>query len=758
MSLDPGVLLGPYRIETLVGRGGMGEVYRARDTRLGRAVALKVLPAAAVGDRETGERFDREARTIASLSHPHICALFDVGISGATRYLVMEYLDGETLADRLRAGPMPVEQVLPIAAQIAAALAAAHERRIIHRDLKPANVKLGPTGAKVLDFGLAKVLDSGSAAGAEPATELPTLPYTILGTAPYMSPEQARGAPLDQRTDCWSFGVVLWEMLTGKALFAAGSTAESLAGVLRAEIDFRSLPAGTPAEVRQLLARLLERDPGRRLADIATAALLLASLAAPGPAAPAASHSIVVLPFVNSSPDPENEYFSDGLTEEVIADLSKVGALRVISRTTAMRLKGTGKDLATVARELDVRYALEGSVRKAGDALRITAQLVDTRNDATLWSDKYSGTLEDVFAIQERVSRAIVAALRVHLDDSEDRGLAAPSKPNAYAYDTWLRARRDIWSFVPERMRRAEAELEHALAAVGDDPLLHNGLGLLHWQYLNAGIHTDERHLEAARRHARKVAELSPRSALGPRLLGLIAAQEGDLRMWVRNLKRAVDIDPHDPDQAVWLALAWTFAGFPQHARPLLARIRSTDPHFDYLHFGLGLDAYFDGDFTAAEAHLERGRALSPDHPGVPMVLAQVIGSAGDLERMARVVDESAPDPRSHPLATLAHVLKNALQGHAEAADALATEDWAARMWRDCQYAHAMAQAQAALGRTDAALRWLGSATGHGLIHYPFLAERDPLLARLRDDPRCAALLEKVRQRWGGFEASVEAA
>jgi serine/threonine protein kinase len=278
MPLDPGTALGPYSVEALIGKGGMGEVYRARDTRLGRSVALKVLPESGAANPEHGERFEREARTIASLSHPHICALFDVGISGHTRYLVMEYLEGDTLADRLRAGPLPIHEALRLGAQIAEALAAAHTHRIIHRDLKPANIKLAPNGAKVLDFGLAKFLDEGTPDSdwAESATEIATKQHTILGTAAYMSPEQAGGGFLDPRTDIWSFGVVLYEMLTGKRLFTGGGTSEVLAAVLRAEFDAAALPPGVSTGLRELLAKLLERDPQKRLGDIAAAAAVLA--------------------------------------------------------------------------------------------------------------------------------------------------------------------------------------------------------------------------------------------------------------------------------------------------------------------------------------------------------------------------------------------------------------------------------------------------------------------------------------------------
>jgi tetratricopeptide (TPR) repeat protein len=214
-------------------------------------------------------------------------------------------------------------------------------------------------------------------------------------------------------------------------------------------------------------------------------------------------------------------------------------------------------------------------------------------------------------------------------------------------------------------------------------------------------------------------------------------------------------MDPHDPDQSVWLAIGWTYAGHPQHARPLFERMLSTDPHFDYLLFGLGFDAYFSGEFARAVAFYEQARQLSPDHPGASMVLAQVFGSTGDLERMASEVDQHLPDPGSHPLATLTHIFKHALLGNADAVDTLATDEWADKIWSDFQYTHVMAQAQAALGRKTEALRWLERCTQRGLIHYPFLAERDPLLRNLRGDAAFAAILEGVRRQWVGFAAAV---
>jgi serine/threonine protein kinase len=770
MRLASGTRLGPYEILAPLGAGGMGEVYKAHDVRLDRAVALKTLPAAAARDTDAADRFDREARLIASLSHPHICPIFDVGRHEGTPFLVMEYLEGETLAERLRTGPLPLGDALRFASQIAAALAAAHARNIAHRDLKPANIQLTADGARVLDFGLAKfVLGDRPAAQAETRAGFATAAHTIVGTAAYMSPEQSRGDEVDFRTDCWSFGVVLYEMLTGRPLFTGPDPISVIAAVLTQPVDraVADLPPDVPQGVRTLLSRLLERNRERRLGDLRDMATLVTSGgSAPAPAGPprapgvdspgGAAASIVVLPFANQSPDPDNEYFSDGLTEEVIADLSKVGALRVISRTTAMRMKHTDLDLAGIAARLNVRYALEGSVRKVGTQLRITAQLVDTATDATLWSDKFSGTLDEVFDIQERVSRAIVKALSLTLTEREDRRLQAPSGPSGFVFDTYLRARRDIWSFMPERLERAEAELKRALAAAGDHVLLYAGLGLLHWQYVNGGLSADRRHLDEASRCARRVLELDPASAAGPQLLGLIAAQSGEQVEWVRHLTRAVELEPHDPYSVVWLAFGWTWAGFPDRSRPLYERLLATDPLFDYLLFGLAFEAYFAGDYALAEHYFERARQLSPDHPGLAMTLVQTYASAGRIDRMAEWLAASAPDPLAHPLHTVGHILAYAVTGNADAADELVSSDLEAKLWSDFQYPHAMAQAMALLGRADEALRWLGRSVERGFLHHEFLA-RDPLLANLRGHAGFAAVLAQARLAAGELKARVDA-
>jgi serine/threonine protein kinase/tetratricopeptide (TPR) repeat protein len=757
MSLTPGTRLGSYEVLAAIGEGGMGEVYRAFDPRLGRDVALKVLPADMARDPARLERFTREARAVAALNHPHIVTIYSTEEADGIRFLTMELVEGESLEALIPAVGMPLTRFFDVAVPLADALAAAHQKQITHRDLKPANVMVAADGrVKVLDFGLAVAAPRESNASALATALQVTAPGTILGTLPYMSPEQVEGIAVDHRTDLFSLGVMFYEMLTGARPFKGTSPAQLVSSILRdSPAGVRTVRLEVPESLSQLITRCLQKPPANRIQSAREVHSELRNAQqgigfgdatpSPGPQ-PDASPSIVVLPFANRSPDPENEYFSDGLTEEIIADLAKIGALRVISKTTAMRLKETDLDVPGIAARLNVRYVLEGSVRKAGGQLRITAQLVDTATDSTLWSDKFTGTLEDIFDIQEHVSREIVKALRLQLTDREHRALQVPRAPSAFVYDTYLRARRDIWSFVPARLERAETELKRALEVAGDQVLLYSGLGLLHWQYINGGISSDRRHLDEAAACARKILELDPSSASGSQLLGCIAAQSGNVADWIRHLRRAVELDPHDPYSQIWLAFGWTWTGFPEHSRPIYERMLATDPLFDYLLFGLMFEAYFSGDYRLATSYLDKAIQISPDHPALGFCSAQLYSSAGEVERMNREVNRHAPEPASHPLFALAHILRHAINGQPEAADALMSADLEATLWTDFQYTHVMAQACARLGRTQEALRWLRRSTERGFLRYDFLTV-DPLLTRLHGDPDFEALMVDVRRQ-----------
>jgi len=449
MPLSSGDKLGPYEIVTLIGAGGMGEVYRAHDPRLGRDVAIKV------SAQQFGDRFKREARAIAALNHPNICTLHDIG----PNFLVMEFIESIPLA-----GPLPLDVALRHAVQIADALSAAHAKGIIHRDLKPANILVTASGVKLLDFGLA-LLSIGQATD-DSATMGVTQAGTILGTAAYMSPEQAEAKLVDTRSDIFSFGLVLYEMLSGRRAFTGDSAMAIMAAIVRDEP--KSLEA--PLPVQSIITRCLRKSPADRYQSMTEvkSALMAVTVSPVQPALYAQSSSverrpsIAVLPFANLGGDKENEYFSDGLAEEILNFLAQIPGLKVIARTSSFAFRGKEQDITKIAETLRVRTILEGSVRRAGSRVRVTAQLIDAEDGSQLWSQRYDRELADVFAVQDEIAQAIASALRVKFS-----GAPAPFeryKPSLPAYEALLKARHYLRTARPDLVPRAKECYEQAIA------------------------------------------------------------------------------------------------------------------------------------------------------------------------------------------------------------------------------------------------------------------------------------------------------
>jgi serine/threonine-protein kinase len=448
MPLILGSRLGPYEIVAPLGAGGMGEVYRAHDARLGRDVAIKALPTAFAADPERLARFRREAQTLASLNHPNIASIYGLEEASDTPHLVLELVEGETLAAHLARGPLAAPEALRLGIQIAAALEAAHERGVVHRDLKPGNVMITPRGvAKVLDFGLAKsdqVRTSSGDSSQSPtmtAHDGATIAGAILGTAAYMSPEQARGKPVDRRSDVWSFGCVLFECFVGRPAFGGETASDLIARILEREPDWSALPAGTPPRVKEIVRRCLRKEAEARPRDIRDVRLELEEIIATGTRADVAREkSIAVLPFENQS-GPDDEYFADGVTDEILNALAQVEGMRVAARTSCFAFKGRREDLRVVGEKLDVATVLEGTVRRSGSRLRITAQMVKAADGYQLWSERYDREMTDVFAVQDEIAAAITTRLRGTLHAEADRGRMRGGTKNLEAYELLLRGR-----------------------------------------------------------------------------------------------------------------------------------------------------------------------------------------------------------------------------------------------------------------------------------------------------------------------------
>jgi serine/threonine protein kinase len=462
-----GQAISHYKILEKLGGGGMGVVYKTEDTKLKRTVALKFLPPELTRDPEAKARFIHEAQAASALDHPNICDIHEIGeTEDGQMFIAMACYEGDTLKMRIEKGRLGIEEAIEITTQVAQGLQKAHEKGIVHRDIKPANIIITNDGvSKILDFGLAKL------AGQAKLTKT----GSTVGAAAYMSPEQAQD--VDHRTDIWSLGVVMYEMLTGKLPFRGEHEAALLYSIVHEEpLAISGFRTDIPGNLASVIFKTLQKDPRQRYQAARELVSDLKAVMAPGIQLPKQEKSIVVLPFENLSPDPDQEYFSDGLTEEVISDLSAVRSLRVISRSSAMTFKGTKKKIPEIARDVNVQYVLEGSVRKAGNSLRITAQLIDAQNDTHLLAEKYSGTLDDVFDIQEKVSHAIVNALKLKLAPEEERKMAERPIGDLRAYECYLRAMHEIWHWRGETLTHALQYLQEALEMVGDNVLLYAGM------------------------------------------------------------------------------------------------------------------------------------------------------------------------------------------------------------------------------------------------------------------------------------------
>jgi serine/threonine-protein kinase len=738
--MGPGDQLGHYTVVAHLGSGGMGAVYRATDALLGRDVALKVLPPAVAGDPERLDRFRREARAVAALHHPSIVTIHSVEHVDDTHFLTMELVLGRTLETLLAERPLPFERVLDIARQIADALASAHGQGIVHRDLKPANVIVDDNGrAVVLDFGLVKM----QSASADAATALATQRGTMLGTPTYMSPEQVRGLDVDHRTDIFSFGVTLYEMAAGCRPFCGRSPAELASSILRdTPRPVADIRPSVPPELARVIARCLEKAPSARFTSMTEVA---DALRQPAAGSGVRGPSVAVLPFQNLSTDPENEFFADGLAEELLSVLTTIEGLRVAARTSSFSFKGRTTDIAEIGAKLNVATVLEGSVRRVGNRLRVTVKLVDVANGFQLWSERYDREMADIFDLQDDIARAIANRLKVTLTAEESARLVKAVTTDVAAYELYLRGR----ALLVKRGRQVAEGMECLRRAVALDPRFaaawagladaHSVLG--YWGIVPPG-ETMPKALTAARRAVLLDHDLAEaQNALAIALL----LWERDYAAAGAAFRRCLDLNPGYTQGRCWHALfylQWVCGRLEEgvsEARKALA----ADPLSAYatsiLAFALGTA----GHAADAVEMARQGVKRDPESLFTHWVLALAAQWQGLFEESIAAFTAAAAVSERH-----AYTLVYAAPAYAnwgKTAEARAIHDQAlALSARGYVPRAALASSAAAVGDMDLALDFAQQACDEREPLLVILARTFPDWHRLRQDPRFADIRRRL--------------
>jgi TolB-like protein len=789
VTLQVGARFGPYQVLSRLGAGGMGEVWRARDPRLEREVALKVLPAIAVADETARARLLREARMAAKLNHPSVCTIHEVGEAEGQAYIAMELVAGQSLADRLAAGRLPMEQAIRLGQQMADALAHAHEHSVVHRDFKAANVIVTPEGrAKVLDFGLAKPLVGRDLEAATTLTQASlTEAGEVVGTLAYMAPEQLRGKPADARSDVWALGVVLYEMAAGKRPFA-GETGFEVSSAILSQRP-RALPATVPPALATVVERCLAKEPSQRYqraGEVRSALEAMLSGSAPAawpgwraslathrwPVALAVVSSVIVilagldvgglrsrllgrgngggrairmavLPFANLSGDPEQEYLSDGLTQEMIAQLGRLHpeTLSVIARTSVMRYKKAETPIDQIGRELGVQYVLEGSAQREGSRVRITAELIRVGNQTQLWSESFEREMSGILALQSDVARKVASALALKLLPAEKTSLANVRGVNAEAYDAYLKAAAHWARLTPQGLDTAEHYLTVALEKDPGYARGYAGMALVWACRQQMGLAPPREAGPKARAAALRAVELDDSVAEAHfALANILTWTDWDWPAAAREWERAMELGPADAVSIAGYSHYLTIVGRRDEAMRQIERAIELDPFNALIVTLYAADLYFARRYDEAVAQARKALAMQPDAPAALSALIPALHATNRHDEVIAV----AMKLYSGWYPDVGKALEQAYAGRDYAgAWRRAAELEAARHGGEPGAALDIAQNYLFAGDTTHALDWLEKAYGD---HEPSMAYIGcvPLWDSVRSDPRFQALLRRM--------------
>ena len=797
-----GQTISHYKIVEKIGEGGMGVVYKAEDTKLNRPVALKFLPPHLLASDTEKQRFLNEAQTAARLSHPGICTVYEIDTIGEHTFIAMEYIPGEDLAHEIASGPLEFNEAAEITLDLCGALREAHAAGVIHRDIKPSNVMLSDKGRTVLlDFGVARLKGDPKL----------TRTGTTIGTSGYMSPEQVRGEQVDQRTDIWSLGVVLYQTLTGQLPFKADHEAAVLYSIVNeAPEPISNIRPNVPAPLQKIVEKALEKQLSSRYQNIdalqadlevflgrqegkttpasvrlgieevrrrrlirAVWAVLFVAVAAAGVwlwprgkteaprPAPAGEHapavsvtakqraSVAVLPLTNMSAESGSEFFSDGMTEEIITQLARIKALKVISRTSVMQYKNTTKRLPVIAGELGVENILEGSVLRAGDRVRISVQLIDGTNDDHLWANSYEGDLGDILTLQRRVAKDVAEEIKIELTPEEAKRLAASPVVDKRAYDLYLQGRYHWTQRTPDGMRRAMGYYQQALAIDPGYALAYVGVAetyavAVSWAYVPTGEPCAK-----AREMAEKALSLDPDLAAADAVLGLVAEVcDWDWGAAERHLTKALELNPGDATAHQWYAQL--LGATKRHSEAAAeARIASElDPLSVIVNGSAGLVLAESGEFAAAKALFEKVRGVDPESAALYYYEALALSVMGEKGKSVRAFIRyfeliATTDRDRKDAATLRAALDKGGADPYNAAmlDLLKRRDGEGEI----QGAFYIATCFARLGEPDSAMVWLERSYRRREGSLWAILSGDDSLAPFESDPRYLSILERMR-------------